>query len=97
MTYPTNHKLVLMLDKRTRMLKSSECAVDIEAASKQRSNVGPSIIPMAPLYKTLWTCNVEASVEFCRVVFDLFPNKKLVSCKKIFVQRKPFYLITSLG
>ena len=82
MSYSKNHKVVLMLDKSTRMLKSSDCSFDIESASKQRAT-GTPVIPMAPLFKTLWTCNVEASVEFCRVVFDLFSNKKLVNLLKV--------------
>ena len=25
--------------------------------------------------KTLWTSSVEAVIEYCRIVFDLFPDK----------------------
>lgn len=28
--------------------------------------------------KSLWTCSVEASLEYCRIVWDLFPHRKLI-------------------
>lgn len=28
--------------------------------------------------KTLWTCSVEAAMEYCRIVWDLFPRRKLI-------------------
>lgn len=30
------------------------------------------------LSKSLWTCAVESSIEYCRIVWDLFPGKKHV-------------------
>ena len=36
------------------------------------------VIPLAPIMKSLWTCNVEAVLEYVRVVYDLFPRNKLV-------------------
>lgn len=32
-----------------------------------------------PISKSLWTSTVESSVEYCRIVWDLFPSGKLVS------------------
>ena len=29
--------------------------------------------------KTLWTCCVEAVTEYCRIIFDLFPDDYQVS------------------
>ncbi len=37
------------------------------------------MIPLAPITKSLWTCAVEAAVEYSRVVFDIYANVKLVS------------------
>ena len=76
MTYPHNHKTVLVLDRGPAFLKSSEQNIDFDVINKSRT---PGIIPMAPLAKSMWTCNVEACMEFCRIVFDIYPNKKLVS------------------
>ncbi|PRD20101.1 UNVERIFIED_CONTAM: asun [Trichonephila clavipes] len=38
----------------------------------------PGIIPLAPLSKSLWTCSVEAAIEYCRIVWDIFPTEKLI-------------------
>ncbi|XP_071448707.1 integrator complex subunit 13 [Hetaerina americana] len=35
-------------------------------------------IPLAPISKSLWTCCVEAAVEYCRIVWDIFPQGKLI-------------------
>ena len=39
-----------------------------------RHGPGPKIIT-----KTLWTCCVEAVTEYCRIIFDLFPDDYQVS------------------
>lgn len=31
-----------------------------------------------PIKKSLWTSSVEASMEYCRIVWDLFPTGKLI-------------------
>jgi len=33
---------------------------------------------MPPITKTLWTCNVEAVLEYIRIVYDTFPSDKLL-------------------
>ena len=76
MAFPHNHKTALILDRGPYFLKSSEELIDIDIFNRTRT---PGIIPMAPLTKSLWTCNVESCMEFCRVVFDIYPSKKLVS------------------
>nr|XP_050852262.1 integrator complex subunit 13 isoform X3 [Vespula vulgaris] len=39
---------------------------------------GQNLIPLAPVCKSLWTTSVEASLEYCRIVWDLFPTGKLI-------------------
>ncbi|XP_018326429.1 integrator complex subunit 13 isoform X2 [Agrilus planipennis] len=39
---------------------------------------GPGFIPLNPISKSLWTCSVESAIEYCRIVWDLFPQGKLV-------------------
>ena len=45
---------------------------------------GPGFIPLAPISKRVWTCVVEATLEYCRIVWDIFPEDKciryVVSC-----------------
>lgn len=61
-----NHKTVFVLDHSPYFGISAESMLELVAT-------GP------PISKSLWTCSVEASVEYCRIVWDLFPNGKLVS------------------
>jgi len=39
---------------------------------------GSSGVGVTQLSKSLWTCAVESSIEYCRIVWDLFPGKKHV-------------------
>lgn len=39
---------------------------------------GNSGVGGTQLSKSLWTCAVESSIEYCRIVWDLFPGKKHV-------------------
>ena len=75
MAYPHSHKTVIVLDHGPTMLKSSKQTVEYDMGSKSRSQ---SVIPLAPISKSLWTCNVEAAVEYARIVFDIFPRNKMV-------------------
>lgn len=72
--FPTNHKTIFVLDHTPYFGISSDYPIDFDA-SKTR---GPGYIPLSPVCKSLWTCSVEAAVEYCRVVWDLFPDGKLV-------------------
>ena len=44
----------------------------------------PGIIPLAPITKSMWTCSVEAAVEYARIVYDVYPGTKLV-CTVLFI------------
>ena len=35
-------------------------------------------MPLAPVSKSLWSCCMEALCEYCRIVWDIFPNDKLL-------------------
>ncbi|XP_067005388.1 integrator complex subunit 13 [Anabrus simplex] len=72
--YPSNHKTVFVLDHTPYFGISCECQIEFDF-SKSRS---PGFIPLAPISKSLWTCSVEAAVEYCRIVWDLFPQGKLI-------------------
>ena len=76
MAFPYSHKTVAVLDRSPYFLRSSNDYVEIDVFTKSRA---PGIIPLAPIAKTLWTCNVEAMIEFARIVYDIFPTGKLVS------------------
>ncbi|XP_026317481.1 protein asunder [Hyposmocoma kahamanoa] len=72
--FPTNHKTIFVLDHTPYFGISSDNPIDFDV-SKSR---GPGCVPLPPICKSLWTCSVEAAVEYCRVVWDLFPEGKLV-------------------
>ena len=76
MAFPHSHKTVLVLDRSPHFLRSSKQSVEFDVFTKSRT---PGIIPLAPIVKSLWTCNVEAAIEYCRIVYDVYPQDKLVS------------------
>lgn len=73
--FPANHKTVFVLDHTPYFGISCENALEFEFM-KGRT---PSFIPMTPISKTLWTSSLESAIEYCRIVWDLFPTGKLVS------------------
>jgi len=73
--FPITHKTVIVLDRRSYFLESSQQPVEFDMPVKSKV---PGVIPLAPITKSLWTCNVEAVLEYIRVVYDLFPSNKLV-------------------
>ncbi|KAJ2946172.1 hypothetical protein O0L34_g5106 [Tuta absoluta] len=72
--FPVNHKTIFVLDHTPYFGISSDNPIDFDV-SKSR---GPGYVPLPPVCKSLWTCSVEAAVEYCRIVWDLFPEGKLV-------------------
>nr|CAD7443228.1 unnamed protein product [Timema bartmani] len=72
--YPANHKTIFVLDHTPYFGISSEYLIEFDFTKSR----GPGFIPLAPISKSLWTCSVEAAIEYCRVVWDLFPQGKLV-------------------
>lgn len=71
-----SHKTVFVLDHSHHFAKASGIVVDYDLGSKNRT---PGFIPLHPLSKTMWTWSVECVLEFCRMVFDIFPTGKHIS------------------
>lgn len=69
-----NEKTVFVLDHTPYFGISGDNSVDLDFV---KSRI-PGNLPMPPISKSLWTCSVESSVEYCRIVWDLFPTGKLV-------------------
>lgn len=76
-----NHKTVFVLDHTQYFGISGECLFDLDFGKSRGSTYHP---PMPAISKSLWTCSVESSLEYCRIVWDLFPSGKLVSLKIAF-------------
>lgn len=73
--YPANHKTVFVLDHTPYFGISTESPLEFECLKGR----GQNQIPLAPICKSLWTTSVESSMEYCRIVWDLFPSGKLVN------------------
>jgi len=71
MTFPCSHKTVIVLDHGTHFAQPCHpVEFDVQRAR------GPGYIPLAPISKSVWTCVVEATLEYCRIVWDIFPENK---------------------
>lgn len=66
-------KTVFVLDHTQYFGISSETLIDLDFGKPKATGH-----PLPPISKSLWTCAVEASVEYCRIVWDLFPAGKLI-------------------
>uniref|UniRef100_A0A182XLY0 Protein asunder n=1 Tax=Anopheles quadriannulatus TaxID=34691 RepID=A0A182XLY0_ANOQN len=65
-----NHKTVFVLDHTPYFGISCESPIDCDFIKSK--------VAVPPISKSLWTCAVEASVEYCRIAYDLFPVGKLI-------------------
>ncbi|CAG5094071.1 Similar to INTS13: Integrator complex subunit 13 (Homo sapiens) [Cotesia congregata] len=72
--FPANHKTIFVLDHTPYFGISTDSPLEFECLKSR----GPNHIPLAPICKSLWTTSVESSMEYCRIVWDLFPSGKLV-------------------
>ncbi|XP_062610737.1 integrator complex subunit 13-like, partial [Saccostrea cucullata] len=75
MLYPVEHKTVFVLDRGPLFGRSCKQSIEYDVMSKTKT---PGIIPAAPIMKSMWTCNVETMIEYMRIVFDIFPSKRLI-------------------
>lgn len=75
MMYPHNYKTVFVLDHGAKFLQSSNEDFEFDVGNKNKA----AIVPLAPLCKSHWTSSIEAGLEFCRIIYDIFGKKKLVS------------------
>lgn len=65
----------IVVDRSSKFLETSGSKLDIEQNSKSRG----SLSFLSDLYKTTWTCIVEGVVEYCRIVYDIFPPSFKIS------------------
>lgn len=77
--FSVSHKTVFVVDHCPYMAESSRQQVECDVVTKSRAQ---GLIPLAPVSKSLWTCAVECSMEYCRILYDIYPRDKLVSLKR---------------
>ncbi|KAM4712311.1 integrator complex subunit 13 isoform 1-T1 [Anableps anableps] len=83
------HKTVFVVDHCPYMAESSRQQVECDVLTKSRAQ---GVIPLAPVSKSLWTCAVECSMEYCRILFDVYPKDKLVN---YIVSDSEFHILNS--
>jgi len=71
--FPTNHKTTLVVDHTPYFGLASNAHIKMDFNKRPTGTVAPTMI-----YKSMWTCTIEAVVEYCRIVWDLFPEGKLI-------------------
>ncbi|XP_030837485.1 integrator complex subunit 13 [Strongylocentrotus purpuratus] len=75
MAFPPSMKTVFVIDHSASFAESCNQPFEFDVVSKART---PGLIPLAPLSKSLWTCCIEGIMEYCRVVYDIFPQSRNV-------------------
>ena len=71
-------RTVIVLDHSSKFLTLSKQHIDFDGGGKKSKSKGSSSTS-SPVFKSSWTCSIEAAVEYCRIVYDIFPNEYLVS------------------
>lgn len=69
MAFPLSHKTVFLLDQSSVFAHACE-RIEIEAV-KSTGNQG--YIPMPHVDKSIWSSATESVLEYCRIVWDIFP------------------------
>uniref|UniRef100_A0A8C1LCJ1 Integrator complex subunit 13 n=1 Tax=Cyprinus carpio TaxID=7962 RepID=A0A8C1LCJ1_CYPCA len=72
--FSVSHKTAFVVDHCPYMAESSRQLIECDMLTKSRSQ---GVIPLAPVSKSLWTCAIECSMEYCRILFDVYPTWKL--------------------
>ena len=70
MTYPLSHKTVFLLDQSSAFAQPCE-EIEIESNKSNQQATGFPTLP--PILKSIWTSAVESVLEYCRIVWDIFP------------------------
>ncbi|XP_034019410.1 integrator complex subunit 13 isoform X2 [Thalassophryne amazonica] len=87
--FSVSHKTVFVVDHCPYMAESSRQQVECDVLTKSRAQ---GVIPLAPVSKSLWTCAVECSMEYCRILYDVFPRNKLIN---YIVSDSEFHILNS--
>lgn len=66
-------KTVFVMDHTQYFGISSEMPIDLDFGKLKNNQP-----PLPPISKSLWTVAIESAVEYCRIVWDLFPTGKQI-------------------
>ncbi|XP_020326758.2 integrator complex subunit 13 isoform X3 [Oncorhynchus kisutch] len=87
--FSVSHKTAFVVDHCPYMAESCRQQVECDVLTKSR---GQGMIPLAPVSKSLWTCAVECSMEYCRILYDVYPLRKLIN---YIVSDSEFHILNS--
>jgi len=68
MTFPASHKTVFLLDQSSLFAQPCE-EIEVESAKSSQSGFPP----VSKIAKSIWTSATESVLEYCRIVWDIFP------------------------
>ncbi|XP_015363782.1 PREDICTED: protein asunder homolog [Diuraphis noxia] len=71
--FPANHKTTFVVDHTPYFGLASNSHIKMDFTKRPSGG-----IPPPPIFKSMWTCSIEAVLEYCRIVWDLFPEGKLI-------------------
>jgi len=74
-------RTVIVLDHSSKFPALSKQHIDFDGVGKKGKGKSSGSSGSSPVFKSSWTCSIEAAVEYCRIVYDIFPNEYLVSKK----------------
>lgn len=76
---PSNHKTVFLFDYTWNFGKSSSEQIDFDISKGKAQPSDRSYQSSLFISKSLWTAAVESFFEYSRIVYDIFPENKLIS------------------
>lgn len=71
--FPANHKTTFVVDHTPYFGLASNAHIKMDFTKRPPGSITPG-----PIFKSMWTCSIEAVLEYCRIVWDLFPEGKLI-------------------
>ena len=77
------HKTVFLLDHTFQMREQCGIPLDLDSSSRStssRSSQAQAFCPsfIGPTSKSLWTCVVENTLEYSRILWDVFSDQRLI-------------------
>ncbi|KAJ7363294.1 hypothetical protein OS493_011578 [Desmophyllum pertusum] len=87
---PPVKRTVIVLDHSSKFQSLSKQHIDFDGGGKKGKGKGSSAV--SPVFKSSWTCSLEAAVEYCRIVYDIFPTEYMV---KVVVSDDSAHIVNS--
>ena len=75
---PPMKRTVIVLDHSPKFFTLSKQHIDFDSSGKKSKGKSSGSGGPSSVFKSFWTCNIEAAVEYCRIVYDIFPTDYLV-------------------